>query len=218
MLYRGCLLLLMLVSAGGCASMGSDLAVSSLEHGQSYSQGFKRVYAGRSAEGEYDIVMVEEAADQATPEKAGQPLFPMAAMPLRQVLHIRVLWRPLNGPRQDFPAATNASISWYVLGATADESPDMLQYNGVGQVSVYPASDETRIFIRSAMLSPGAQRGKIGDPIGRLSLSGSAIAQNDDERVRGLLADLKSIPDIRMGHAASVGPAGGPPARSPPGP
>ena len=65
--------------------------------------------------------------------------------PLRQIVHINVLWRPLSGTRDS--AVSNATIDWYVLNNTADGNDDLLVYQGSGYVTLKPDDDTTIVSI-----------------------------------------------------------------------
>lgn len=159
----------------GCASTPqSTLTVTSLQSAQEFKPQFDAAYASRSAEGDYDVVLTGGSA----PGEGA-----------RQVMHVRVLYRPMRGTRLDHPSATNASIRWYVLG---DRPGDVVEYTGAGFVTVTPAAvgDGVEVRVRNASLRPVATRGNLTDPLGPTTVQGTFQARTDAPRVTELLAQV----------------------------
>jgi hypothetical protein len=166
--------------AGGCATTPqSTLTVTSVQSAQEFKPQFDAAYASRSAEGDYDVVLTGGSAP--TGASAGEGA--------RQVMHVRVLYRPMRGTRLDHPSATNASIRWYVLG---DRPGDVVEYTGAGFVTVSPAAvgDGVEVRVRNASLRPVATRGNLTDPLGPTTVQGTFQARTDPQRVTDLLAEV----------------------------
>jgi hypothetical protein len=159
----------------GCATTPqSTLTVTSLQSAQEFKPQFDAAYASRSAEGDYDVVLTGDAE---------------GGSGARQVMHVRVLYRPMRGTRLDHPSATNASIRWYVLG---DRPGDVVEYTGAGFVTVKPAAvgDGVEVNVRNASLRPVATRGNLTDPLGATTVQGTFQARTDPRRVTELLAQV----------------------------
>src|SRR5436305_1031124 len=92
----------------GCGASTSppDLKITSIKHDQTWQQGFTQAWMNRAATGELDVVLVDQASEQAM---AGTAI----TAPVRQVMHIRVLWSPT---REMKAVVSNASVKWYVIG------------------------------------------------------------------------------------------------------
>src|SRR5258707_5348549 len=96
-----CLCLLLFV---GCARKTPALKVYP-QTSLPFIQKFPRSYLSVNEAGDYEIVMVSEGNE--TLKKQGKILYPTPLTSLKQVVHIRILWRPLPGTRADQPTATN---------------------------------------------------------------------------------------------------------------
>jgi hypothetical protein len=179
----------------GCAGGGSSVTIKPVNADRAFARSFEQSYVSRKTDGSYDVVLVHDdavkLASVAAGGKAGRPLQPAAAMPLRQVVHIRVMWRPMIGTETDSPSATNASIDWYVLGGGTERWTDLLHYGGAGFVTVDHHGDTRRVTIRNATLKPRASQGGLADPLGTAKLTGSLVARRDPRRVRELLLETR---------------------------
>jgi hypothetical protein len=163
----------------GCATTPqSTLTVTSVQSQQTFKPQFDSAYASRSAEGDYDVVLTGDAGPAGA---AGEDV--------RQVMHVRVVYRPMRGTRLDHPSATNASIRWYVLGSRPG---DVVEYTGAGFVTVKPAAvgDGVEVNVRNASLRPVAAGGNLTDPLGPTTVEGTFQARDNPERVGELLAQV----------------------------
>jgi len=170
--------------AVGCAGGSTNLTVTSLQNHQTYQQHFSKAYAGKSENGDFDVVLVKEAGDKSN------------GLGLRQVMHVRMLWKPMKGAKLDHPTATNATIDWYVFGdAVGDDrvgSGGMVAYTGAAFVNVDRTGDQATITIRNATLRPTTRQGGLTDPIGPARLAGTVVARTGRaEQVRDLLAEAE---------------------------
>ena len=164
----------------GCAPASTNLTVTSLKNHQVYQQQFSKVYAGQSEQGDFDVVLVRDAS----PGGAGTGV--------KQVMHIRILWKPMRGTKLDHPTATNAAIDWYVFGDTV--RPEMIAYNGAGFVKLEKSGGIAKLEIRSATLTPTTHDPGMADPIGRARLQGTVVAHTGQaERVREVLAEARQV-------------------------
>jgi hypothetical protein len=176
------LLTIPLVLVGvGCAG-GTNLTVTSLQNHQTYLQPVSKAYAGRSDDGDLDVVLVSDDGNAPKTVATG----------VRQVMHIRVLWKPMKGVKLDNPTATNAAIDWYVFsdpdkaGAGSD---GLVAYTGAGFVNVQQSGSTVTLNIRNATLSPTTRQGGMIDPLGGAKLQGAVVARaGRGEEVRALLS------------------------------
>jgi hypothetical protein len=171
---------------GGCASQEQELTLTSVSQQQTFRQEFTQAYCRRDATGNMDVVLLDSAAEQ---NLAGQK----CAAPVRQIMHIRVLWTPA---REMKAVASNASIKWYVIDT--QKPAEQLEYSGTGFVSFSNDGGWSTVSIRNALLKPSGKSAHLADPIGTSRLEGSVVARTDDGQVRRVLDDL------HVGVAATV--------------
>lgn len=164
---------------GGCAADQQQLTLKSSRHNQTFTQQFSRAYAVRDVGGDTEIVLVDQAAQKAI---EGNP----NDAPVRQVLHIRVLWHPSREMKADHTSATNSTVHWYVMGCKS--VGDVLEYAGTAFVAVEPDEGITNLMISNASLKPVACRGDLCDPVGPATLAGKVRATNSGPRVRQALS------------------------------
>lgn len=174
---------------GGCAATPhADLTAIRTQDDTAFKPMFDGAYVGRNDEGDQDVVLTSSSAEG---ENA------------KQIVHIRVLYRPMRAVRLDHPSATNASIRWIVTG----QSPsDVMEYAGAGFVTISPHGDTSSLTVRNASLRPVKANGKMTDPLGALTLQGDIVARRDKTRVAELLAQVKATADAAV--AAHTGAAG----------
>jgi hypothetical protein len=111
-------------------------------------------------------------------------------MPLHQVVHVKVLWRPMDGTDRNI--GSNAAVGWYVLSSTAGGSSDLLEYAGSAFVRVTPKDDVMKVSIRGGDIRPRSVRGALTDPIGPARIEGNFIAVTDPARVHEVLAATRA--------------------------
>jgi hypothetical protein len=158
----------------GCAGPSAQLTVRSLDQRQTYQQRFDSAYAGKDDRGDYDIVLAKRAGE------------------VRQVMHVRVLWKPMKGTKLDHPSATNATIDWVVWDGSNGPEAGFIAYTGAGFVDLQRSGDTARLEIRNATLSPTTRHGAINDPIGRTKLTGTVVARTNPARVNALLSQVET--------------------------
>jgi hypothetical protein len=155
----------------GCSSGPASLTLRPTDQKIAYAKTFDRAYAGR-IDGSDAYVLLSDArgADQ-----------------LRQVVYIKLLWRPMTGTRECI--AANAAIDWYVIN---DANDDLLLYQGCGNVAINPGDDETKVTIRSGELEKSLTKGNLADPLGSARVNGTFVAQANDAKLRELLSDARN--------------------------
>ena len=167
-----------------CSTEHASLCMTSLDEKHDFTQVFDKAYFRRDAMGDSDLVLVQSNASTGSVAPDGAPA-------PRQIVHIRIFWKPLFGTKADHPASTNASVRWCLLGAGPDAG-DFLEYGGSGLVVLDSGNDTATATIRTAWMKTVAARGNMVDPLGPSMLSGQVKAVNDPARVDALLAELKS--------------------------
>jgi hypothetical protein len=164
--------------AVGCAGGSTHLTVTSVQNHRTYQQPFAKAYAGRSEQGDFDVVLVRDGA-------AGK-----SVPAVRQVMHVRVLWKPMKGTKLDHPTATNATIDWYVFDGSG--AGGMVAYSGAGFVDVQQSGGVATLDIRNATLKPTTREGGMIDPIGPARLQGTVVARTGrTAQVREILAQTR---------------------------
>jgi hypothetical protein len=200
----------MLALAVGC-SHSPRLVVRSQAKHKAYAQNFSQAVANTHEDGMYEFVLISDEARPNQQKKheaarlissitstltgsnkkpADEPLDPSKSMPLHQVVHVKVLWRPLNGT--DPSVGSNASLVWYVLSDTAEGEGDLLEYQGSAYVEVDPKDDVTKVTIHDGTIKPRACRGGLIDPIGPARIEGKFVAVNDAARLRQVLSSTRA--------------------------
>ena len=182
-------------ASGGCAPSKTTVKIDPLDASRPRaSQTFSRVYFAPSDMGGYDIVLVEDGIrPRVQSGKPNAPLQPAEVEPLRQVMHLRVLWRPLPGSKPDQPSATNAVIRWVITSNLPRHEADRLEYQGAGFVSIYPNAHAANVLIRSASINPAAHTGELEDLIGRSTLAGTFEAVRNEGIVHDVLASIEPV-------------------------
>ncbi|HVT90472.1 MAG TPA: hypothetical protein VHD56_16580, partial [Tepidisphaeraceae bacterium] len=184
-----------------------------------YSQHFTRSFYTITDDGEYNVVLAEDGV-WAIKSRSTGPIFPTGAnRPLTQTMHIRVLWKPQSGSKPDAPSATNAIIDWYVRSNDSGGGLDHLHYRGVGFVAIYESRNESRFVIRNARMELTDSSGRLQDPLGGASITGSFLALRDDSQVTtalNVLHDEMAVASPAM--PMQTGAHDGPPPRVPVGP
>ena len=175
------LLLLAPAVAGlcGCASEPM-LTVTSIDHQQCYRQAFTQAFTSKDANGDTNIVLIDRATEQSL---SGDKI----TSPVRQVMHIRMVWTPTHDQKT---LAPNAAIKWYVIGCA--QHPDILQYTGIAFVNLSEDDTTSTLRIRNAVLKPTGAHGSLTDPVGSSRLEGTFIAHHDRQTVEKVLSDIRN--------------------------
>jgi hypothetical protein len=146
----------------------------------------------RDAAGDYEVVLLNDPIDQAPADEPGQPISAATSPPIRQILQIHLLWRPMSGAKPNSPASTNASLHWYVLGNPSPNQTDFIHYQGTAFVAVSRDGNTARVTIHNGSLKNVAHRGELHDPLGSFQLKGKFEAVIDDAAVRQAQADVRA--------------------------
>jgi hypothetical protein len=174
----------------GCASP-SWIIVQPDQSKTVFEQHFQQAYGGRTDDGTYEFLLIADDADSAAAQnKPGAALHPVAREPLRQVIYIKVLWRPMPGAQTT--AANNAAITWYVMSDAPQNQRDLLEYRGTAFVAVRPKDHSARVRISNGTVLLHSRRGHLRDAIGQGHLSGEFTAVSDDSRLEEILASTRA--------------------------
>jgi hypothetical protein len=190
----------------GCAGGPGQIRLEPARGQAVLVQDFTQSFISHDAQGDVHIVLVSDPLVRKPADRrlSGQPLEPVPSAPLRQVVHIHVLWRPPSGVALDNPSATNASIDWYVVAEGTGRGRDLVHYQGAGYVVTSGAGNRVGLRISNATIRPAEVRGSMKDPIGAALVNGHAVAVRDAQRVREVLADVEQMVHSRaQAHAQS---------------
>ena len=214
-----CGLPLCALNVGCSAATGpAALTLKSDNTNKSYEQQFAQAYFSRGDGGQYDTVLIEDGISNVHSNPAG-PLSTSATEPLSQIMHIRVLWKPLRGSKPDTPSATNAVIDWWVRSNDPSNRSDRLHYRGAGFVVVYDRGEACRFDVRSAHLTLAEGAGRMQDPLGETSILGTFDAIRNDGRVASTMnlirTDMTTRPQQAPPQPSDASQHEGPPPRVP---
>jgi hypothetical protein len=182
------------------------LRLRSQEGGRLYSQEFEQAYFSETSAGEWEVVLIDNGKADASEVREG-PIAPEQSAPLRQVVAIRIHWRPAQGVRADHPSATNSVVDWYVIADSTDQTRDRLHYQGAAFVRIHPNAHTATVSVRMGTLTPVEVSGGMTDPLGNAAISGTFIAKRNETMVAAVTTP------IRMESLARVRTAG---SRQPP--
>src|SRR5205085_820671 len=118
--------------------------------------------------------------------------------------------------KPDAPAASNASLHWYVLGSTTAVGTSIIHYAGTGFVAVVPNGSGAEVTIQNAVLKVIDHQGELVDPLQSFKIEGKFDALADQASLRQVQADVKSTLAATSANEAKV--TNEPPARPPAGP
>jgi hypothetical protein len=110
-----------------------------------------------------------------------------SAAPVRQILHLRVLWQPERDLKVSDAAASNASVHWYVLGG---QPKGILEYTGTAFVSTTSFSDLIRVHVQNAQVKALPTTAGLYDPVGPSKLEGAVFAHENAKIVNQLLNEI----------------------------
>lgn len=179
------LLLAVASLCGGCSDKSAGLTLTSLRDHHKFADTFTNAYAARNDNGDLDVVLVDNATERSV--AAGK-----LVGPVRQIMHIRVLWSPPRDMKSDDPAASNASIHYYVIGSDRSQ---MIEYTGTAFVYASKSmwGDRQKLRIDNARLKPAMARGDLRDPVGPARVEGTVYATRNNQIVNNLLAEVQTI-------------------------
>jgi hypothetical protein len=179
----------------GCAGHAGGITLTSMRTHEKFDQGFADAYLSHNANGDLDVVLIDSATAEAL---AGH----RSTAPVRQILHLRVLWQPERDLKVTDSAACNASVHWYVMGGHPN---GMLEYTGTAFVSTQSFNDLFRVHVQNAEVRPLPTTCGLCDPVGPSKLEGAVFAHENARIVNELLSQVSSPPVADAGNAAHAG-------------
>jgi hypothetical protein len=168
-----------------------------------FSQTFNEAYFARNDSGDSDIVLVQQEVQPRHPDPT-KPLNPDPSVLPRELVHIRVFWKPMTGVKPDHPANTNASIHWCFI-CQGNDGSGVIEYTGSGLVEVDESSTGATVTIRKAWMKQACQSGKLVDPIGPSILEGQFSAVRDGNQVKTVIAQIKAAGATAEAQAGGAG-------------
>ncbi len=174
----------LVLAAVGCSSGGSS-GVTLTGARQTFAQSFPVGVADVQDDGNADVVVSTQTA-------SNDPSCPA----VRQVVHVRTQWQQaFRLKRENAEVSRNAVIRWYVTPAGRPDAagrPQVVEYAGNGLVELNRSGDEVRVTVRDAKLEPVTVTGKMADPIGPATLSGTFVARRDRGEVVAQIGELRA--------------------------
>jgi hypothetical protein len=182
---------ILLTSLAGCAShVDGNLHLVSADKKHDFCQAFTEAYLTRTETGDVDILLEQDGLNLSRHDDPEKPLAPDAYLTPRQFVHVRVFWKPLS-QKADHPAATNASIEWYLLGDGPSDG-NLIEYSGPALVALDDSQGVCVVKVQNAWLKVVLQRGCMCDPLGPSQMRGAVRAIVDPQRFDTLLSELKA--------------------------
>lgn len=179
--------------AGGCVSTKSHLTLTPQRTGVTYRQKFTRCYAQRDPAGDYQFFLVHDGLSVPADRNPAAPLEPVPNLPVHQIVHVHMFWRPMRGAKPDNPSSTNSSIDWYFIANQGLPNQSVVEYHGSGFVTVHPSTKTVAVNILSAAIYPEKSTGSLHDPFGASTITGDFLAQFDAIKVRQLKEEIKQL-------------------------
>jgi hypothetical protein len=182
-----------LLLLSGCFSNSTSIRLKSSIRHESFYLDFANAYLMREPAGDYHVVLVSEPYPESQNRGGDRPLEPVASVQPRQLLHIHIFWRPLQGLKADHPSATNSTLDLFVIGDQGQQTNDLVHYQGIGFVALHVSANEAEARISNASLEPRFISGAMSDALGKCTLEGTILAQPNAQRVRELLDQINGI-------------------------
>jgi hypothetical protein len=182
--------LLLVALLTGCSNFKAPLILKPLGSEKEFSQKFTQTYAALNEDGSFEFLLLDNDAQRASHQPAGAPLKPAPAVPLRQLVHVKIHWLPMHGDVSDTTPA-NATVDWYIFSDAPDHQSDLLLYSGAGYALAHISGHRAVLDLKSARLIPQIVHG-LTDPLGPFRLSGKIAALLDPNDLHRILNDTRS--------------------------
>lgn len=187
--------------ATGCGPKYPTLTFESRDRNAELRQPFALTAIARDAAGDWDVVLVSQGLERVRGSKPGRDLKPAKEAPVRQVVHLKLHWRPQRGAEPENPAAANATARWLVFGTptppsaaaaegAADTYPDVIEYQGTAFVRPIPDGEGYTLVMREGTLHRTLLKGDMVDTLGDVRLDGKFWAREDAVTVANVLSEL----------------------------
>jgi hypothetical protein len=173
---------LLALSLVGCSSTPqSALKLTSQDTKALRSQAFSTGVADVREAGDTDLVL-SCRTESTSPD----------APAVQQLLHLHVLWQQgyrLKASMREI--SQNASFHWYVYPA-GNGAGQMVEYTGTGHVEMDRDGDRVTVRVIEAKLAPTTVTGRMNDPLGRTTLTGTLVGRMDRAETAVMLSDLRA--------------------------
>ena len=194
-----------LVLLAGCSSAGQlTVTPSSSSHASRLKMDFPTAVITSPQAGEYDVILINDPADQSPPPVKGV-LQPIHADPVMQAITLHIHWKPTSSSLFHEAVIANATLDWYILGGRDGRHYDLLQYHGAAYVMLdsTPSPGETvELSIKDGQMTLERREGDMRDVLGPSVLSGSVSAIRNDRKAAELQAALRDrVAGARPGDA-----------------
>ncbi|HWB54473.1 MAG TPA: hypothetical protein VG722_09780 [Tepidisphaeraceae bacterium] len=179
----------------GCVGSPNHLTFTPNRDSVEYRQQFNRCYVLREPAGDYHFFLVADGLHTPLDSPTDAPLQPAPVMPLRQIVHIHVFWRPMRGSKPDSPSATNASIDWYFIAHSGRPDQSVAHYQGGGFATVNLSTRSAAVGVRNMSIRLESISGSLRDALGSGEVTGNFVALLDPGEVHDLLSEINSLND-----------------------
>jgi hypothetical protein len=215
----------------GCSSQYPTLTYTSADNAKELIQPYAISAMSRDSRGDWDVVLVSQGLEKPRPlinrigtainpvelfhreQTAGKDLTPATSTPVRQVVHMKLHWRPQRGSSPNNPAAANATIRWLVFGppqptstasasdaagsgvsTTPPAATDVLEYQGTAFVAPDFERNGYTLHVLAGSVAPVAVKGDMTDALGPAHLEGTFYVPDDPYTVTNILRELPPPP------------------------
>lgn len=187
--------LLVIMMTSGClpARPGGALEIKQISQSHQLVQRFDQAFISQNNSGEYHIILIADVMPDQNKLSEDDTLSPAASVPVRHLVHLRVLWRPLDSAGAQMSATGNSSIDWYVFTPGVHEGHDLLRYRGSGLATIRPVAGGAVIRLDNAEIHPLLHRGQMVDPMGSSAVAGHVRANQNDHAVSNWLAEIERL-------------------------
>lgn len=181
----------------GCGSKAPALRYVSDNKSTTLTQRYPIAAMSRDANGDFDLVLVSQGLESLRKTRPGADLTPTEIPPIRQVVHMKLHWRPSRGAKANNPAAANATVRWLIFSPPTvapleDKAPpsDYVEYQGTAFVRPFLEREGYTVLVREGSLDPTLIEGNMTDPLGPSTFEGKFYVRDDAATVRNLLKEL----------------------------
>lgn len=178
-------LLLSILGISGCGSSTQTVELRRDHSDQVFAVTFDRAFYLQTSDGQLEVVLVSGGPSKSS---TNQPLVTSGEKSVRQIVHLKILWQKPRGYRIDNPAATNSTLTWYVIAGPHDR----LIYTGSAWTRASQNQGSVELDIRNATLTINRVVGQVQDPLKRVTFAGTLMARRSETAVRSFVEELAS--------------------------
>lgn len=200
-MHRIFFVFLLFLGVAGCSSSAQTVQLRRDHSDQIFLARFDRAFYTETPDGQLEVILVSDGHSESAINK---PLSTASDQSVRQIVHMKVLWKKPRGYRIDNPAATNSTLTWYVIAGPDDR----LIYTGSAWTRVNRDQDSVELDVRNATLTIHRIVGQIEDPLKRATFEGTLVARRSETAVRSFLEELAGYRSTDSRTVLSNPPAG----------